>query len=76
MILVDWSVADSINYLSSRRHVESIGEVVGKLLTQLVWTGNMDTHDVHLIGHSLGAHIMGFAARSVGLGDTGRITGR
>ncbi|XP_034246314.1 inactive pancreatic lipase-related protein 1-like [Thrips palmi] len=74
VILVDWSGADSINYVAARLRVSSVGTLVGRLLDQLVWTGGMDTHDVHLVGHSLGAHIMGFAARNAGLGDTGRIT--
>ena len=75
VILVDWSGADSINYVGSRLLVSSLGQLVGQLIQQLVQVGGLEYSDLHLIGHSLGAHVMGFAGRTAGLGSQGRITG-
>ncbi|XP_052124200.1 lipase member H-B isoform X2 [Frankliniella occidentalis] len=74
VILVDWSQADSINYLGSRWLVSTLGELIGDLIGQLYMSGGIDFSDLHLIGHSLGAHAMGFAGRTAGLGKHGRIT--
>lgn len=45
-------------------------------LNFLVDNLNVDPKDMHLIGHSLGAHISGFAGRQVRTGKVGRITGK
>lgn len=77
MILVDWSAADSYNYISSRVQVAAVGQLVAAMVAQLVTAAGMELADLHLVGHSLGAHIMGFAGRTAGLGSAGkgRITG-
>lgn len=46
-----------------------------KLLNFLTDDFGADPMDIHLIGHSLGAHISGFAGRRVRKGKVGRITG-
>ncbi|KAJ1519468.1 hypothetical protein ONE63_004754 [Megalurothrips usitatus] len=74
VILVDWSAVDSINYVGSRLLVSRLGELVAALVRQLVDEGGMEHSDLHLFGHSLGAHIMGHAGRTARLGSQGRIT--
>lgn len=46
-----------------------------KLLNYVADKQDTDPKDIHLIGHSLGAHISGFAGRRVQRGKVGRITG-
>lgn len=46
-----------------------------KLLNFLVDELHTNPMDMHIIGHSLGAHIAGFAGRKVKEGSVGRITG-
>ena len=45
-----------------------------KLLIDLLVMEGMDLPRVHLIGHSLGAHVAGYAGRDLG-GKIGRISG-
>lgn len=47
-----------------------------KLLNFLVDELHANPKDMHIIGHSLGAHIAGFSGRKVKKGNVGRITGR
>ncbi|XP_063897576.1 pancreatic triacylglycerol lipase [Helicoverpa armigera] len=64
-------------YLRSSTMVRFIGEELGKLLAALVQAG-LNPSDIHLIGHSLGSHISGFAGKSFTAltgHRVGRITG-
>lgn len=54
---------------------KDVGDYYSRFLNFLVNDMDMDPKDFHLIGHSLGAHVSGFAARGVTKGKVGRITG-
>ena len=45
-----------------------------KLLIDLMVKKGMELDRIHLIGHSLGAHVSGYAGRDLG-GKIGRISG-
>jgi len=83
VILVDWSPLaliwqiddwDDAIYDEAARNAIDVGEFLGLCLSSLGVEGS----ELHLVGHSLGAHLMGKAARTFG-GRTGmfveRITG-
>nr|BAN20541.1 lipase [Riptortus pedestris] len=75
VIAVDWSdIAWNINYYAIVNQVPDVGLYVAQLLDFLVAQG-CDPQSFHLIGHSLGAHVAGYAGYSVKKGKPGRITG-
>lgn len=55
-------------------HSKDIGHYYAKFLNYLLKIG-AKASDIHLIGHSLGAHISGFAGRFISCGKVKRITG-
>lgn len=75
VIVVDWRrAANSINYLASARAIRSVGLSLGNFLLWLISTTGGDWNNVHLVGFSLGAHVVGNAGRTTG-GLPARITG-
>lgn len=75
VIAVDWSpIADSALYPIVAFQTKDVGAYVGHFLDALSDRYNVHGSRVHLIGHSLGAHIMGRAASTSKL-TVNRITG-
>ena len=75
IILVDWrSGAREIVYTQSVANIRVIGAQTARLLSRLQLDCGIELSDVHIIGHSLGAHLAGFVGKS--LKGIGRITGR
>ncbi|CAD1478768.1 unnamed protein product, partial [Heterotrigona itama] len=71
VILLDWGdIAYHINYVYVASQVAAIGKVVAESLNQLIELIDLDT--LHVIGHSLGAHIAGNVGR---FANISRITG-
>lgn len=80
VIGVDWgALCPGPLYFASRAHVPTAGNRVGEMLTVMVQGGLVDVDNLHVIGHSLGAHVAGLASKKL-FRDTGkrpkRITGR
>ncbi|XP_069128522.1 inactive pancreatic lipase-related protein 1-like [Argopecten irradians] len=74
VIIVDWSLgADNINYIQAAANTRVVGAIIAKLLEMLHNSARLSYSRVHLIGHSLGSHIAGYAGRRVH--GIGRITG-
>ncbi|XP_077295231.1 endothelial lipase-like [Arctopsyche grandis] len=73
VIIVDWSKGANTFYTSSVKNVVAAGEYVAKLVDWLV-TNDTPIKAFHLIGYSLGAHVMGIAGRSVKNGPIPYIT--
>ncbi|XP_053960290.1 pancreatic triacylglycerol lipase [Anastrepha ludens] len=72
---INWSdQAANIYYLEPARYTVQVGRAVAKLIDLLVDEKGADPQTIHLIGHSLGAHIMGYAG-SYSKYRVGRITG-
>lgn len=75
VITIDWSaIADSIFYPWVAYEAKGIGVKVAKFISALHYRYNITGKQFHLIGHSLGAHIMGIAASKSNL-TVDRITG-
>lgn len=78
VIGVDWSKPASALYPLSVQYTTEVGQYVGELIVDLYDTLKIPMENVHLIGHSLGAHISGYAgkyAQKNRKGKVGRITG-
>ncbi|KAI8125504.1 Inactive pancreatic lipase-related protein 1 [Lucilia cuprina] len=72
---INWrDQADNIYYLRPARYTVQVGRAVAKLIDLLVEEKGADPMRIHLIGHSLGSHIMGYAG-SYTKYRVGRITG-
>ncbi|XP_076231290.1 lipase member H [Calliopsis andreniformis] len=73
VILVDWGeIAININYIYVSSQVPAIGKALAESLEKLSKVINLNT--VHVIGHSLGAHIAGHMGRHMNV-TLSRITG-
>ncbi|KAK3584975.1 hypothetical protein CHS0354_009667 [Potamilus streckersoni] len=75
VIIVDWlKGADKNNYARAVANTRVVGALVSRLMSTLDTVANGDYFGkIHIIGHSLGAHVAGYAGeRTPG---TGRITG-
>lgn len=72
VIAVNWEYVAKgplYNYLSVVDKVGKFGSAIGNFIKSV----NMNYMNVHCIGHSLGAHVCGFAGKTVKLG---RISGK
>ncbi|CAH0714277.1 unnamed protein product, partial [Brenthis ino] len=62
VITVDWSeLSKNIIYPYAAFSTRYVGKRVSKLLEAVAATYNVSGHRIHLIGHSLGAQVMGYA---------------
>uniref|UniRef100_A0A8W8JVW6 Lipase domain-containing protein n=1 Tax=Magallana gigas TaxID=29159 RepID=A0A8W8JVW6_MAGGI len=77
VITVDWSRGTrGIRYDKSTANTRVVGATVGKMVEALTKNAGVSPSYVHLIGHSLGAQIMGYAGKELRhFGQVGRITG-
>ncbi|XP_050362361.1 pancreatic lipase-related protein 2-like isoform X1 [Nymphalis io] len=74
IIVVDWGKPANVNYIWASYNVAMVGRLLTEFLNFLICEGvSMD--DVHLIGHSLGAHVVGIAGAYVKQGPIDTITG-
>ncbi|CAK1544562.1 unnamed protein product [Leptosia nina] len=74
VILVDWNALAGENYITASFGVPSVGQYLGRFLTWLINTRGGNWNTMHLVGYSLGAHVVGFAGRQEG-GRARRVTG-
>ncbi|XP_063549198.1 pancreatic triacylglycerol lipase-like [Cydia strobilella] len=74
VIVVDWSALASSLYSTASAGVPSVGQYLGNFLVWLINTAGGDWDNVHLVGHSLGAHAVAVAGRMAG-GLATRVTG-
>ncbi|XP_022165983.1 pancreatic lipase-related protein 2-like isoform X2 [Myzus persicae] len=76
VITVDWGgIASFRNYLLPVLMTSKIGARLSRVLKNIVDLGVIKPADIHLIGHSLGAHIAGVCGSLMKSGKIGRITG-
>lgn len=77
VITVDWSKeSKTLIYLKSAYWTKTVGERIAQLLENMVKLKVIDPSDIHVIGHSLGAHIAGACGDAFKLGKIGRVTGQ
>lgn len=65
LMIVDWSQASYQMYEVSRRLTSQVALRIARTLDGFLQTNNIDSDLVHLIGHSLGAHVAGIVGRSM-----------
>lgn len=76
VITLDWgSIAGNRNYMLPMLMTSKIGARLSKVLDNIVDLDIIKPEDIHLIGHSLGAHIAGVCGSLMKSGKVGRITG-
>lgn len=81
VILVNWSFwarGPLTRYDVPARNSIDVGHFTGRCLAALVRWTRLQARDIHLVGHSLGAQLMGKAGRTMALeraGLPGRLTG-
>ena len=74
VISVDWHKGNFFPYFQSVVNTHMIGIMLGIQIDLIIKTKNGSLDNVHLMGHSLGAHVVGFAGRKLN-GQLGRVTG-
>lgn len=63
VIAIDWSNIAGEGYMTAAGSVAIVGSYVAEFIDFLEEEGNMDLSTIKIIGHSLGAHVAGIAAR-------------
>jgi hypothetical protein len=74
VISVDWSKGNFFPYTQATANTRIVGVEVAKLISSYIIKGLITADNVHIIGHSLGAHIAGYAGERISP-KIGRITG-
>ncbi|XP_043465079.1 pancreatic triacylglycerol lipase-like isoform X1 [Leptopilina heterotoma] len=74
VIIVDWAGGSLPLYTQATANTRLVGLEIANLVKHLQVNYGLDMSEVHLIGHSLGAHTAGYAGEKLG-GAIGRITG-
>ena len=74
VIVVDWGRIALSTYSTAARGVPDIGRGVGQFLAFINRVTGAPYNNMHLVGFSLGAHVVGNAGRELD-GKVARITG-
>ncbi|KAK4872645.1 hypothetical protein RN001_014674 [Aquatica leii] len=74
VIGMDWSVLCEFEYFTAMRGAQIAGAYLGAFINYLVEEG-VDLENIHVIGHSLGAHVAAMGADKIKAGKIHRITG-
>nr|XP_018901056.1 PREDICTED: pancreatic triacylglycerol lipase-like isoform X2 [Bemisia tabaci] len=73
VIVVDWAGGSLPLYTQATANTRLVGLEIANLINTLKEKMDLDPKDVHIIGHSLGAHTAGYAGERIA--GLGRITG-
>lgn len=57
LLMADWRDIANMRYSIARNMISSIGKRICELLKVFVEQANVETERIHIVGHSLGAHI-------------------
>ena len=63
VLLVDWSGGNGLPYTQATSNTQIVGIEISKMIDSIVSNQKGSLKDIHLIGHSLGAHICGYAGK-------------
>lgn len=75
VIVIDWRRgAMTLNYLQAAANTRLVGAIAAVMVEKLNHTYNIQPSMIHIIGHSLGAHIAGYIGERVP--RIARITGK
>ncbi|KAK9507400.1 hypothetical protein O3M35_007263 [Rhynocoris fuscipes] len=61
VIIADWSKYSKLWYFPARHVVNNVAEVIADMIDQLCDYYNINADNIHIVGHSLGAHVAGIA---------------
>nr|XP_042906571.1 pancreatic triacylglycerol lipase-like [Parasteatoda tepidariorum] len=73
VIIVDWSGSNRFPYTIAVANTRVVGAVIAQFINYLYKTVGASPESFHLLGHSLGSHVAGYAGER--LHKLGRITG-
>lgn len=74
--MVDWSdLCFAPLYFAAFGNLRGVGARVAEVLDSMATQGLLNTAQLHLIGHSLGAHVAGVVGERLAAGRVPRITG-
>lgn len=73
VIIVGWGGGSGLPYTQATSNTRVVGAEIARMIRLLEQYGGAHPADVHVIGHSLGAHVAGYAG--AGTRNLGRITG-
>jgi pimeloyl-ACP methyl ester carboxylesterase len=73
VILVDWSRGNGFPYSQGTANTQVVGAMTARLVNSLITRYSISASSFHIIGHSLGAHIAGYAGERIP--NLARITG-
>lgn len=65
VIAVDWARPAQFDYTISARNTKSVGRDLGEFIIRMMKILNIPLKKFHILGHSLGAHVGGFAGKEV-----------
>ncbi|XP_012543587.2 pancreatic lipase-related protein 2 isoform X2 [Monomorium pharaonis] len=74
VIYVDWFTGSTKEYLTSVKLIRQVGEYVAAFIEFLKSETQISFDDIHILGHSLGAHVAGYIGNYTSK-KLGRITG-
>lgn len=74
VIVVVWEELANSNYVTASAGVPNVGIHIGNFLLWLLSTAGGNWNNIHLVGFSLGAHVIGNTGRHV-FGQISRLTG-
>ncbi|RNA45174.1 pancreatic triacylglycerol lipase-like [Brachionus plicatilis] len=72
VIVVDWSKGNGFPYTQATANTQIVGAEIARLINTMISSQGAKAADFHIIGHSLGSHIAGYAGERVN--GLGRIT--
>ena len=75
---INWGDLEDLNYLKAAARTQPVGKHSALLVLLLTFEAGARMEEIHLVGHSLGAHVVGFLGKEVqvlGLGKVARVTG-
>lgn len=77
VVAVSWAklAGSLLHYSEAASYTMAVGKEIAQLIDFLVTEGGAKISSFHLSGHSLGAHVVSFAANYVTSGRIKRITG-
>lgn len=75
VIVLDWRRLAISGYVTAVNGVPAVGRGLGQFLTFVSSVTGASINSMHLIGFSLGAHLVGNAGRELG-GRAARVTGK
>ncbi|XP_071451395.1 phospholipase A1-like [Hetaerina americana] len=76
VVAVDWSnLSFNLLYPIAKENTVTVGKYVAKFVDFVARVAGVDVSALELVGHSLGAHVMGIAGKNVQAGKIGRISG-